>query len=635
MPATPSSRIDTPTLAAMFREAVRRHGDRPAFAPRPAKGDRHEPVTYLDLYERALCLATGLLDLGITSGSRVALLSDNRIEWILCDCALLTLGAADVPRGSDITDSEIQHILSHSDSVAVFVETRALIERVVRLQPAYPGLRWIIAMDEAVASPPGHPHLYELTKRGRELRADGDRRAEEAVDSVTADSIATIIYTSGTTGVPKGVVLTHGNLASQVRNLPVALRNDDRMLSILPIWHAYERVVEYVAIAMGACTYYTNVRNVGEDLKTVRPTFMASAPRLWESLHQKILSGVRSAPAPRRALFHSAVAVARWCRGSAAFLRGNEIDLEGRSQPVTLLLGFGHALRWLLTILPCLLLDALVLRKVRAALGGSLRATISGGGALPRAIDEFMNYCGIPVLEGYGLTETSPVLAVRHEKRIVIGTVGPPYPQTEIRIVDLSSQEVLYPNPSKPRNGLGQRGEIQARGPQVMQGYHKQPEATAGVFQDGWFRTGDIGIMTHNGCLRIAGRIKETIVLLSGENVEPGPIEARLTESPLIHQAVVLGQDAKSLSALIVPSLDGCRHAGLQAESLEKLVVHPALKTRIDAEISRLVNHSRDFKPFEKIQDWRAIPKPFEVGDELTATYKLRRHVIVEKYAKV
>jgi long-chain acyl-CoA synthetase len=309
------------------------------------------------------------------------------------------------------------------------------------------------------------------------------------------------------------------------------------------------------------------------------------------------------------------------------------LDLKGRSVPESLTLGLGHLLRWLLLLLPCLILDWLVLRKVRAALGGCLRCTISGGGALPESIDRFLNDAGIPVLEGYGLTETSPVLAVRREDKVVIGTVGAPYPGTELRIVDPASRKVLYPDPSRPDGGRGLRGEIEARGPQVMLGYHRQPEATAAVLSDGWFRTGDLGLFTFNDCLRIVGRIKETIVLTSGENVEPGPIEGRLVQSPLILQAMVVGQDAKALTALLVPNLEGLRAAGLAASNLAELAGNPRVPGMLEAEVRRLVNRESGFKPQELIHDCVVLPKAFEVGDELTATYKLRRHVITAKYA--
>ncbi|MFN8549664.1 MAG: AMP-binding protein [Candidatus Eisenbacteria bacterium] len=260
-----------------------------------------------------------------------------------------------------------------------------------------------------------------------------------------------------------------------------------------------------------------------------------------------------------------------------------------------------------------------MLRKLREVAGGRLRGTISGGGALPLHIDEFLNYAGIPLLEGYGLTETSPVVAFRTWRKRVIGTVGPLYPGTEVRIVDLSDRRVLYPDPAARGGGRGRSGEVEVRGPQVMRGYYKDVEGTARVLVDGWFRTGDIGVMTWNDCLKIVGRSKDTIVLRSGENVEPGPIEAALLGSPLIAHCMLVGQDEKHLGLLLVPS-DTALELGDGAQRA------------VESEVARLISPATGWKSFERIAQVALVPKPFEVGDELTATYKLRRHHITAKY---
>jgi long-chain acyl-CoA synthetase len=292
-----------------------------------------------------------------------------------------------------------------------------------------------------------------------------------------------------------------------------------------------------------------------------------------------------------------------------------------------------HAALWLASIIPARLLDGLVLKKLRAIVGGEFRGTISGGGALQPHVDEFFNFIGIPVLEGYGMTETSPVLAVRTWSNLVIGTVGPLFPRTEVRIVDLGTGEILYPDTSRRGGGRGLRGEIHVKGPQVMRGYYKDAEGTARVLRDGWMNTGDIGMVTFNDCLKILGRSKDTIVLLNGENIEPVPIESRLVESSFIDQCMVVGQDQKALAALIVPSLEHFRQAGVNAEKLEGLATSPEAQRLVEEDIRNLVNHSAGFKSFERITAFRFLPKPFEVGDEMTNTFKLKRHVITERYA--
>jgi long-chain acyl-CoA synthetase len=630
-----SGRISAPNLASLFREAGDRWGDKPAFATRQSDGS-FCAVAYRAWRDRALDLAEALIELGIEARDHVAILSDNRFEWILADAAILFCGAADVPRAADITSSEITYILGHADVGVVFIENAAVLAKVESLLPALPGIRHLIVMDpswQQMGQNERILRLSELEHRGSCLRKEGSRLAEERISGVLPEDLFTIIYTSGTTGTPKGVQLTHAAMASQVRNLPFDLTPSDRSLSILPVWHSFERVFEVISIAAGLETCYTTLRHLGEDLKTVRPTIMASAPRLWEGLYQRVMSGVQKAPPLRRGLFRTARYSAHSVRKARSFFTRQELDLTGRRTIASAVLALRHAVTLLLLIIPFLLLDRIVLSKLRVAVGGRLRGTISGGGALPPHVDAFFNDIGIPVLEGYGLTESCPVLAVRTWEKLVIGTVGPAFPGTEIRIVDPPTWSILYPDSARHDLGRGLRGEIHARGPQIMKGYYKDPEATSRVLCDGWLATGDLGVMTFNDCLKIVGRCKETIVLLGGENVEPLPIESKLLESPLIDQCMVVGQDQKHLGVLVVPSVGGFVAAGVTAPDSTALAAHPEARELIQSEIRRLICGETGFKPFERLAALELIGKSFEVGDELTMTFKLRRHVITEKYA--
>lgn len=626
------SRISEKNLAAVYRVAAERFGDLPAFATK-IKGGEFDFLSYRQLYARGLALATALIDLGLRAREHVGLLADNRAEWIVCDYGILIAGCADVPRGTDVTEGEIAYILNHADTRFVVLEDEAMLEKFENARPGLHGVEKVILLSAKGDLPRGALKLEDLVTQGEELRAAGDRRAEERMAAIRPEDLFTLIYTSGTTGTPKGVQLTHANMASQIRNLPFDLAPGDRMLSILPIWHSYERIFEMISISMGACTYYTNLRSIGEDLKIVRPTLMASAPRLWESLYQKIMAKVEKAPAFRRALFHAARTSTSQVKRAERFFVGQQLDTQGRGRGENLSLGAAHLVRWIIFQIPHRVLDRIVLAKLREAVGcGDFRGTISGGGALQPHVDEFFNFIGIPVLEGYGLTETSPVLAVRTWGNLVIGTVGPPYPGTEIRIVDLQTGETLYPDKSRRDGGRGRRGEIHARGPQIMQGYYKNPGETSRVLRDGWFNTGDIGMITFNDCVKILGRSKDTIVLLNGENVEPVPIEARLTQSPLIDHCMVVGQDQKFLGALIVPAMDGFRAAGIQAANVQELAASGPARKLLEAELRQLISPANGFKAFERIADFRLLPKPFENGIELTGTFKLKRHVITEKY---
>jgi long-chain acyl-CoA synthetase len=631
-PRTPA-RISAPTLTALFEEAARRFGERPAFARRLPRGG-YEPVSYASLYERGLDLATGLIELGLCPREHVGLIADNRFEWILADFAVLLAGCADVPRGTDITHQEIAYILDHSDARFAILENGGVLEKLHRAKGSVPRLEQVLVMDAKDNLPRGVLTLAEVEASGRALRQRGDTRAAKRAAAVHTRDLFTIIYTSGTTGTPKGVQLTHANMASQIRNMPFPLYPGERALSILPIWHSYERVFEMISISMGLCTYYTTLRTIADDLRAVRPHVMASAPRLWENLYQKLIARVMSGPPLKRSLFHAARACSLHVRKAERFFAGQTLDLEGRSLGESLSHAMHHATRWCVFAIPHAVLEPLVLSKLREAVGCSeFRGTISGGGALQPHVDEFFNSIGIPVLEGYGLTETSPVLAVRTWDKLVIGTVGPAYPETEIRIVDLASGEILYPNPHRRGQGRGLRGGIHVRGPQVMNGYYKDPGRTAEILRDGWLNTGDIGMVTFNDCLKILGRSKETIVLLNGENIEPVPIEARLVASPLIDHCMVTGQDARQLGALVVPSVDGFRSAGIPEPNAEALVGNPNAEKLLDTEIRRLISSDAGFKAFERITVFRMVPKPFEVGDELTNTFKLKRHVITDRYA--
>lgn len=590
------------TLPQLFLQVGERWKECPAFATR-LKGGSFTAITYGTWCERALALATALIELGVEAREHVGLLSDNCFEWILVDAAVQCCGAADVPRGSDITRDEMAYIIAHADVKVLFLEHQKLLDQWEALGKKKPFCSHVVIMhvEEGATLPEGVVTLSSLEALGKRLREGGDRRVEERIAQIQSDDLYTIIYTSGTTGTPKGVQLTHASICSQVKNLEKVLIGDRssknqllrqetlRALSILPVWHSYERVFEMFVIAQGGCTYYSSLRSLAQDLKLVRPNVMASAPRLWESLYEKIIAEVEKQRGFKKFLFHRVMS----CDWLAGLFR-----------------------RWNLPPLP----------QLRNVVGGALRATISGGGALPPYVDQFFNRIGIAVLEGYGLTESGPVIAVRTPEQLVIGTVGPLLPETEIKIVDLENGSILYPNPAAPDMGAGRRGEICARGPQMTCGYYKDPEGTARALRDGWLHTGDIGMMTSDDCLKIVGRCKETIVLLNGENVEPLPIESRLLQSPFIAQCMVVGQDQKHLGVLIVPAVQALRECENDLDKQHQL---------FSSEIRRLISTEHGFKAFEKIGPWRLLSKSFEVGDELTGTYKLKRHVIAERYQKL
>lgn len=613
-------------IAQMYRRGKEKFGDRPAFAFRDSSG-AFQAVTYSELYETAENLALALLDLGVKAKEHVGLVADNRLEWIISSMAVGLTGAADVPRGSDVTEGDITYIVPHSGMKVAFVENEEIYKRITKVKRKLPELKKIILIDFKGKKPPkGALGFQELIEKGASLREKNLDKLNKRIDQIKPDHLLTLIYTSGTTGVPKGVMLTHANLVSQVKHIPIDFVPEDRMLSILPIWHIFERVFEMVAIYEGCCTYYTSLRTLREDLGIVKPTFMASAPRLWEKLYNGILLNIEKSPAAKQKMFNAAYTCSKNFNQAVRFLKGLELDIEGRNIAVSAIRAVKEVGAALLFAVPYFLLDAVVLKKVRMATGGQLKGTVSGGGALPTHVDMFFNNIGIPVLEGYGLTETSPVLAVRTFNRLVIGTVGPIYPETDIKIVDIDTGKQIFPGKK------GVKGEIHARGPQVMAGYYKNKKATSAVLDgDGFFNTGDIGMITFNNNLKLFGRTKDTIVLMGGENVEPVPIENMMNQSHFIDLCMVVGQDQKTLGALVVPNLAELEKYGKTHAALAK---NAEVKKLIKEDIKKLISEENGFKAFEKVVDIHLMSKPFEMGSEVTAKFTLKRHVIMERYQK-
>lgn len=614
-------------LAKIIREASSVYANEPAFGIKTT-GRIFETKTFQETYEMATNLGYALLNLGILPGDRIAIIADNRYEWILADLAIMMVGACDVPRGADVTDFDITYILNHAEVKTIFIENKKVLELIRKNQANLPLLEKIIIFESSNTLPENCFNLYDLVEKGKEFRKLRPNEMDEKINSIQENDLFTIIYTSGTTGQPKGVMLTHKNIVSQLEFMPIAISPADRVISILPIWHIFERVFEMIALSKGCCTYYSNIRTLKDDLKIVKPTFMASAPRLWESIYSGILANLEKASLSKRILFKTAYFFAEQFHGSLRWIRGKNLKLKRENFFIHLARVLMKILIYLSSFLPYLLLDRLVLKKVRDVTGGKLRGSVSGGGALPYHVDLFFNHIGIPALEGYGMTETSPVIAVRTLDHLVIGTVGPIFKGTEVRIVSLETQKVLYPGV----DGYAKKGEIHVRGPQVMKGYYNNEEATNKTIQDGWLNTGDLGIMTYNDCLKIVGRSKETIVLLSGENVEPTPIESKLVQSPLIDSVLVVGQDQKFLSALIVPNLQMFLEYG---KDLSSIAAHPKTKEILLQEVKKLVSAQTGFKSFERVIDIRILPKAFELGDELTPKLSVKRNVVQNKYKEI
>ncbi|MCX7624708.1 MAG: long-chain fatty acid--CoA ligase [Candidatus Sumerlaeaceae bacterium] len=616
----------TETIGKVFWDRVERFGHVQAlFAPH-----RIPPVslTYRELGEKVRLLGAGLLALGVQKGDRIGLFSDNCPEWITSDLAVLSIGAISVPRGSDTSIAEIWYIVNHSEARGIFLENRRLFDRLAHEISSAPSLEFIVMLDDSAAAIRQRSSLEIFSLS--EVCDLGEKNLDAfdtATSRVSAEDIAAIVYTSGTTGIPKGVPLQHQNLLYQCETIDLGfeIRPGDVLLSILPAWHVYERIAEYFGMYHGATIYYTDKRWLRDDMAKANPAFIPCVPRIWESVYDAIMAKLAKESAFKQKLVCVLLDLSRRFVRHRRVVAGHfasKIAPTPRDRLLSLLkacvLWGGH-----------LVADWLVYRKIRALTGQRLKAAVSGGGSLASYLDDFFEAVGIPILNGYGLTETSPVLAVRTVNENIRGTVGKPLRGTLIEIRDDEGNKLPQ----------GEVGVIWAKGPQVMSGYYRNDEETRRVLTpDGWFNTGDLGWFTWQGHLVICGRAKDTIVLSSGENVEPEPIETAARKSPFIQQIVVVGQDKKALGALVVPDFQNlAAHLGLPPDTPHSVIItHPSAERVVRESINGILKEDGSFRPFELIHRVVLMEEPFTPENGLlTHTLKPKRNVIAARFSRL
>ena len=617
----------------LIQKSAEQYPDSIAQMYRPAKGQPYEKATFREVAEQMQNISLGLLELGMQKGDKVGLIADVGHRWLRSCWGICAVGGVDVPRGTDATVGDLTYIFEHAACKIIFLEHRSVYEKIQDRLASFPGLRTIVFFED-----PGQLSvegieiltLDELMERGRSVQ-NGAAKFHEVGRSIGEEELATIIYTSGTTGNPKGVMHTQKSHVWAIDHSIRGVRVDPNgvTMGFLPPWHIAERLIEGVAWRTITATAFTSVPTLAKDLQEARPTFLLSVPRVWESFYSRIVDGVKKAPPVARALFN----FSRWSANHFSLQKDVLLGRRYRLVPENILVSVLKKF-WALNALWLLLLPnlfaQLILGKVRKGLGGRVRFAISGAGALPEHIDRFFYSIGISILETYGMTETSGVTCRREWPHTVVGTVGKPYPGTAIKLLDEAGNEITKPNT---------KGVAWHRGPHIMQGYYKQPEKTAEVLKDGWLNSGDILVYTVSGELKFAGRAKDTIVLLGGENVEPQPIEDVLSQSVLIAQVVVVGQDKKTLGALITPAreavLNRAREAG---ENLDDDIAAWSSNAWVaklyKEEIRKHVSDKNGFKSFEKVTTFALLPQEFQVGEELTQTLKVRRNVVFEKYTK-
>jgi len=476
--------------------------------------------------------------------------------------------------------------------------------------------------------------LDEINRLGEKLLAKGDTKFSEISKTALPEDLVTIIYTSGTTADPKGVMLTNSNFIHNIRVTPPTqkLNKEDRYLSILPSWHIFERIAEYCALSTGASTAYSKPfkQVLLPDLKAEKPTVICSVPRIWESVYKGIMDKAKKGSALKKTMFNWAIGVGEKYKKAEGILN-NTLPLFDRadyaSEEKTQAKKTVKSLGWKYR-----LADKLVFKKIREVTGGELRFAISGGGALLETVDIFFNAAGIVVCEGYGLTETSPVLTARNPENYIMFTVGSPLPEVEIKIVDKDNYDKELPN--------SEVGIVLTKGLMVMKGYYKNEEKTKEVIKDGWFNTGDLGKKTYDGkYLQLVGRIKDTIVLRGGENIEPHPLEDRLKESEYISMVIMVGQDKSRLGALIVPDFEALKiyteKEDIEYKNIDELINHSKVISLFQKEQKRLISKEHGFTPYETVMGIALLPHEFTMeAGEMTETLKMKRFEIHKKHEK-
>ncbi|HWO87595.1 MAG TPA: long-chain fatty acid--CoA ligase [Gemmatimonadales bacterium] len=584
------------TLTKLFFDAIEKYGHKPAALRYKAGGTWHD-ISHQELLARVRRFALALRRMGVQRGDRVAILAENRPEWAIADYACLCIGVTDVPIYPTLPPNQIRYILNDSGAVAVCVSTAPQLAKILEIRDSLPGLRHVIAFD-ADATGPRVTALAEVYRMGEEAEAAGEgaRFKEEAL-TVRPDDLATIIYTSGTTGDPKGVMLTHNNIYANCVNampqLPVG--EEDSTLSFLPLSHIFERMAGHYAIfSFGATINYaesidTLVVNLGE----VKPTIVMAVPRVYEKVYARALENALASPIRKRIFFWAKHTGERWA----------DYMLAGRQPPRGLAIKYGIAKK-------------LVFSKLAARVGGRLRFFISGGAPLPADIAKFFYAAGLPIYEGYGLTETSPVIAVNTPDRYRLGTVGQVIPNLEVKIAP--------------------DGEILVRGPSVMKGYYNKPEATAeAIDAEGWFHTGDIGVF-EDGFLKITDRKKDIIVTAAGKNIAPQPIEAMAKKSKYVANAVMLGDRRKFPVMLIVPQYEHlepwAKRKNLAFKDRRELIGLPEVKAKMEREVMRALEGLAKFEVPKKIM---LLEQDFTIeSGDLTPTLKVKRRVVEKKFQR-
>lgn len=559
--------------------------------------DVYKGISYKELEEETDLFAFGLTSIGLKKNDCVALISENRPEWVYADFAMQLLGIINVPLYPSLTSESIEYILNDSESKAIIVSTGFQLNKVQKIAKNCKHLKHIIILNEHedIGTAQNILTFKQVQEKGKEKKKSDPNFLIKSSENIKDTDVCTIIYTSGTTGEPKGVILTHRNIISNVNAaleiFPIT--KDDIFLSFLPLCHIFERMAGYyTAFAAGCTIYYAeSIEKVASNLQEAKPTLMTSVPRLFERIHSRIIKNVESQPPKKQKIFYWAVEV------------GKKYAAAKKEGSVSLGLKVKHRLA-----------DKLVFKKLRERTGGRLRFFISGGAALPKELGEFFEAVGIKIVEGYGLTESSPVISANRPDDYKFGTVGKPLPGVEVKIAP--------------------DGEILARGPNIMQGYYKKKKETEETVINGWLHTGDIGAFDSEGFLMITDRKKHLFKTSAGKYIAPTPIENIFLTSKYIDQFVLIGDRRMFLSALIVPDYEALKEYAdahkISYSNESELTSNETIHKLIEEDMSKL---QKKLANYEKVRKFALLDKPFTIETgEITPSLKIKRKVVEEKY---
>ncbi len=586
------------TVAELFIQSINGMPEAPAYYDK-VEGD-WQKLTYGEVGQIVEKLAAGLAAKGIEKNDKVAILATNCSKWTMADFAITGLGAATVTVYPTLIAPQIKYIIDDSDTKLIFTENQEQTDKILEILDQTPGLTLIVQMDDDPVENAGIIGISDLMEAGdKHITGSGFDFTSRAAE-IKPDDLLTLIYTSGTTGNPKGVMLTHNNLVSNIVNSrkAVLIDNTDKFLSFLPLSHSFERMVGHLlAFSANSSVYFAeSIDTVAENMLDVHPTVVVAVPRFFEKVHAKVMANVATYPALRRKIFNWSLTVGQ---KSAPYLQ--------RADQPSGLLGFKFGIA-----------DKLVFSKLKERVGGALRFFVSGGAPLSKEIGEFFASANIPILEGYGLTETSPVISVNRIELYKFGTVGAPIDGVEVKIAE--------------------DGEILCKGDNVMAGYYNNQGATSeSIDSDGWFHTGDIGHLDEDNYLVITDRKKNLLVTSGGKNIAPAQLENAMIMSKYIEQCLAIGDKQKFISALIVPSQENlvawATEKGVPTDDYRVLLIQPQIISLIENEIATTMT---DFARYEVVKKFALLPELWTIsGGEITPSLKVKRKVVLEKYADI